>query len=117
MCNINGSPVGGVLFFLIIGGKAMIILSVLVIVETLLILHILYKISSLYLKLFKFKEKFKYSIEDMELMTNLSLGVFVGSVVAVIVTVNVYLVATYVASATISFFAMIEYNYKKRYNE
>ena len=56
--------------------------------------------------------KINYSLNDYSFMTNLSMGVFISSLVAIIVTSGVVMFI-YMAMAIFAFFAMIDYNYKK----
>lgn len=73
---------------------------------------VLYKYKYKY-KILKMKAKAKYSFEDNVFMTNLSLGVFASSLVAV-VTAKGYFVLIYLIVTFISAFAMVNYNYKNK---
>lgn len=66
--------------------------------------------------IFRLFIKLKFSYYDYAFMSSLSMGVFASSIVAIIVSKGGFIIAYFVV-AIVSFKAMIDYNYKNRYNE
>ena len=69
------------------------------------------------IKVLRAKVKVKHSLLDNSFMTDLSLGVFTGSIIGLVVTTSSIETAIYAASTCASLVAMIDYNYKKKYNK
>ena len=67
--------------------------------------------------LLKFFVKLKYAFNDYDFMANLSIGIFASSLIALVVSVKEVVIIIYVITTVLSFVAMIDYNYKKRYNK
>jgi len=95
----------------------MIILFALISAEIALLLYLFYEVSLQFLHFFNFKKKVECLVENYDLMANLSAGFFVGTIVAVIVTTKILFIAVYTMAAILSFLAMIDFNYKSKYNK
>ena len=62
---------------------------------------------------YRFFIKLKFSWNDNAFMSNLSMGIFASSIVALIVSTGVFTITIYILVAIVSFIAMIDYNFKK----
>lgn len=67
-------------------------------------------------KILRAESKARFSFYDYSFMTNLSMGIFVSSLVALIISQSVMSVITCTMAMIISLIAMIDYNYKNKYN-
>jgi len=98
------------------------LLLVFILTSPFVLLYLLVSISLDLLKFIFYKHKFfvlrflvklRHTYYDYSFMTNLSMGVFASSIVALVVSTGVYTIVAYSLVAVISFIAMIDYNYKK----
>jgi len=97
----------------------MFIIAILLIAEAIMV-SILVKglFNALYFKyrykLLKILVKLRYSYYDYGFMTNLTIGIFASSIVALIVSTGTFTILVYTLVAVVSFIAMIDYNYKNK---
>jgi len=68
-------------------------------------------------KILRVKVKAKFAYLDYKFMTNLSIGIFASSLVAMFVAESFISVVVFSITITISAIAMIDYNYKNKYNK
>jgi len=61
----------------------------------------------------RFLVKLRHAYYDYSFMTNLSMGIFASSIVALVVSTGIYTIVAYSLVAVVSFVAMIDYNYKR----
>ena len=68
-------------------------------------------------KIFRGILKVRFSFYDYSFMTNLSMSIFASSLVSLIVSQSVMSIVACAIAMVMSFIAMIDYNYKNKYNK
>jgi len=67
-------------------------------------------------KILRVEVKVRFAFNDYTFMTNLSIGIFASSLVALIVSQSVASVVICMTAMIMSSIAMVDYNYKNKYN-
>ena len=66
------------------------------------------------ISLLRLAVKVRFTLNDNNMMKNISLGLLVGAIIAIIVTNSIYAIMVYILIEIVSFYTMIDYNYKDR---
>jgi len=66
------------------------------------------------LKILRVEVKARFAYRDYEFMTNLSIGIFASSLVAMFVAESFMAIVVFSITIIISAIAMVDYNYKKQ---